>query len=161
VKTAGQKAETQTTLVYKLEYRLYRSGRRSVASLKSIDVRAMFIPSRSWNREPRNARLLDHEQGHFDITHIAALRVRLRFATSKRISGSGLDDEQAIQDLQQQVDRSFRLFAEEDKIRAAHVEYDEITRHGAESGPQEEQRRRQKDEIAKLTERLKDNALQD
>ena len=149
VEFRGQKALTTTDFRYDFQYRLYRSRRLTTARLSSIDIRAVVIPSQCWNREPENSRLMDHEQGHFDLTYIAALRARLDFSTSKSLAGGGVNDEQAIKDLRQQLDRRFRLLREE--LRSAHVEYDEITRHGAALGPQREQRDRQKQQITELT----------
>jgi len=149
VQFRGQKALTTTDFRYDFQYRLRRSRRRVTARLSSIDIWAAVIPSESWNRQPENARLMDHEQGHFDLTYIAVLRARSYFSTSKSLVGGGTNDERAIKDLRQQLDRRFRLLREE--LRAAHVEYDEITRHGAALGPQKEQRDRQKQQITELT----------
>ena len=40
-------------------------------------VRAVFLPDRSWVRDPSDA-LLDHEQGHFDLAEVYARRLRER-----------------------------------------------------------------------------------
>lgn len=123
VKLPGQKASVKTDLRYDFRYSLYRSRRFATARLSSIEIRAVVVPAESWNREPEDSRLTDHEQGHFDLTYIAALRARLSFSTSKRLVGSGADNERAVKDLQQQLDDRFRLLTEE--LLAAHVEYDE------------------------------------
>jgi len=152
VRSVGRQALTTTDFRYEFEYRLYRSRRRTTARLSSIHIRAVVILSKSWNRQPGDARLMDHEQGHFDLTYIAVLRARLAFA-SRRMTGGAASDEHAIKNLRQQLDRHFRLLKEE--LVAAHVEYDEITNHGMKSGPQEEQRNQQRRQIEELTKRLK------
>jgi hypothetical protein len=159
VKFRGQTALTTTDLLYDLKYRLFRSQGRTTARLSSISFQAVVIPSQSWNRIPEHVRLMDHEQGHFDLTYIASLRARSGFPASRRLTGSGANDEQAIKELRQRVADRFRPFTE--KLRAAHIEYDEITRHGAALGPQKEQRQRQKQQIEELTEGRKSKSQHD
>ncbi len=148
VKIPGQVAETNTDIRCEFKYRVYRTRGRSIARLSSIDIRAVVIPRKSWNRQPQNVRLMDHEQGHFDLAHIAALRAQRRLATSRPLSGSGTTPEQAVQDLQQQVDKRLQQIREE--LLAAHTAYDKVTRHGTVLGPQKEQRESQKKQIEEL-----------
>ncbi len=149
VKFPGQLAQTMTDFRYDFQYRLYHSSRRTMARLTSIRIQAVVVPAQSWNRQPKNRRLMDHEQGHFDLTYIAHLRARRRFAASRDLIGSGTNAESAVKDLRQKVDDRFDQLTE--KLLAAHLKYDEVTRHGAAPGPQKEQRQLQKQEIEELT----------
>lgn len=152
-KLSGRKAHFMGDMRYDLQYRLKRSGRRWTATVSSIHIRAVALPGHSWNLQPQDSRLLDHEQGHFDLIYIAVLRARLHFAASPRLTGSGSSDELAIKALREKVASHLTPFA--DEMRAAHIEYDEITQHGTIAQPQEEQRQSQKRLIETLTEQLK------
>ena len=149
-KRGGLDAFTTTDLRFKFQYRTNRSGRRVRAWTTTIDVYAVVVPAKSWNRKLQDKRLLDHEQGHFDLAQIAALQAQRDFATSARLVGVASGEDQAVADVRQQLERQMQVLV--DKLRAEHNEYDKSTRHGQIRGEQDEQRRRHREQIKKLSE---------
>ena len=144
----GLDAWTTSDLKYRYRYEVRVAGRRATAWVTQVDVDAAVIPSESWNRQPDNLSLLDHEQGHFDLTQIAALQARLHFA-QQRITRNAPSVEAAVRsietELQQKMGQSL------DELRRQHEEYDRLTNHGRVSSRQLEQRRLQQQQRANLT----------
>jgi hypothetical protein len=145
----GLDAFTTTELRFSFECRTYRSGRRVRAWSTSIDIYAVVIPAESWNRKLEDKRLLDHEQGHFDLAQIAALQAQRHFADSPRLVGVASNEDLAAAEVRKQLERQLQAFV--DKLRTEHHQYDKITRHGQIRGEQDEQRRRQRDQIKELS----------
>ncbi len=145
-------AYTTTDLRFEFEYRTYRSARRVRAWTTTIDVYAVVDRSKSWNQKPNDQRLLDHEQGHFALAHIAALRAQHHFATSGRVSGVASGEEQAVANLQQDLERQVKRFM--DELRDENHRYDECTQRGLNRAEQEKHRRNQREQIAALSARL-------
>jgi hypothetical protein len=150
----GLQAMTTADLRVDFHYELEGTKRRLTARLTSINVRAVVIPAKSWNLKPDDPRLLDHEQGHFDLAHIMALRARLHFAREEPMTGKGPTRNQAIADLNRNVERQFRRFV--DELQTEQTRYDELTRHGAVRRVQEHHRRQHREQIELLTEALRE-----
>lgn len=146
--TSGKLAYTTTELIYDLTYRYTGRGNRFEVRIESLKVRAVVVRSASWNRRPRDSQLMDHEQGHFDLTYIAALRFRSRFAGVQRSTGTGTGLDEAVQNLRDKVDRAMRESNEQ--VKQDHRDYDRITDHGIRLKEQSEQRRLQKEKIQEL-----------
>jgi hypothetical protein len=149
-------AYTFTEIRYDTRYRVTGSGNRWTARLFSAEAFAVILRERSWNRQPDNKKLLDHEQGHFDLTHAHALAVQLRLdeliRTRRGPTGTGSTSAAAIASLDGKLrDELKPLF---DQHVAAQEEYDRVTAHGANSGPQEEKRKKQLARVAELEEKL-------
>lgn len=82
-----------------------------------LEAYAIFVPTGSWVKEPTEA-LLQHEQGHFDITEIHARKLRKFFAEHPnpcRLGKTGIDN--AAKSI---IQRSYQI----------QNEYDEATNHG-------------------------------
>jgi hypothetical protein len=145
----GLDAWTTTDLVYRFQYETRFTSRLASVWITQVTVEAVVIPGKSWNRSPNDAPLMDHEQGHFDLTQIAAMGARLHFA-EQRIATTAATAEAAARNLDNEVQRQMREFFE--VLRGEHEEYDRLTRHGREATAQSKQRRIQQEELAKLTE---------
>jgi hypothetical protein len=142
-------AWTTTDLVYRLEYQTRITNRIVSVWTTRVTVEAVVIPGKSWNRRPDDVVLMDHEQGHFDLSQIAALRARIHFAP-QRITSTGATADVAASNLDNEIQRQIREFF--DALRLEHEQYDRLTRHGRDESNQREQRRVQLEELAKLTE---------
>jgi len=112
----------------------------------------VVLPAKSWNRRPGDLRLLDHEQGHFDLTYIAALQARLHFARERRISNTAANSDEAIRRLEDDIQREMQRFV--DAVLIEHEKYDRITRHGLDPQTQQQQRKIHREQIARLTQQL-------
>jgi hypothetical protein len=149
-------AYTMTDLRWDYRYQYQRTGRTVVAFLKDVTINAVVVASQSWNRRPGDKRLLDHEQGHFDLAWIVALQARLHFAEEyqvRRLTATGATSEIALENLRRKVDGEMR--AAQERLIADHAEYDRVTRHGLDRAAQAEQRKSQGAAIQKLTADLK------
>lgn len=142
-------SETKTEVRYNFRYVVTQSGRVYVARLAEIDVFALLSTERSWNAAPENARLLAHEQGHFDLAQRQALRARAAFLSQIRegnpLSASAATPDAALVGLQQKVRDSFAPWI--DELRRADLAYDEETAHGTLRGAQAKFQRRTADEL--------------
>jgi hypothetical protein len=148
--TGGKLAYTTTELIYDLTYRYSGRGRRFEVRIESLKVRAVVVRSESWNRSPKNRQLMDHEQGHFDLTYIGALRFRSRFAGVQRPIGTGASLDEAVRNLRDKVDLAMRDSNEQ--LKQDHRDYDRLTDHGMRLNEQSEHRRLQKAKIEELIE---------
>ena len=70
----GKAANTATELRYEYRYRYQTSGKMTQVTLQSVEIHAYIRRDASWNRNPDDQRLLDHEQGHADISQIQCLQ---------------------------------------------------------------------------------------
>src|SRR5687767_8495044 len=76
---AGASARTATELLYNFRYKYRSTSRSTTITLSSIEIDAYIRRDQSWNLNPENKALLDHEQGHADIAQIECLKARLAF----------------------------------------------------------------------------------
>lgn len=146
-------ARTSTELRYDFHYR-YSSPNSRVytVTLEKFEVEAFIRRDLSWNKEPQNERLLDHEQGHADNAQIACLRARLHFAdpkTRKELKTTGSSQREAVAALKQKVVEQMREF--ESQVRTADEQYDRETTNGL-GGKQAEWRRVQQETLKRLEE---------
>lgn len=100
--------------------------------LVEIRCHAYFIPSESWvHTDHRNAELLRHEQGHFDLSAVFAARLEAALAVYEVTASEFL-----ARDLNRVVEAEFdRYYADLDAMQDA---YDLATRHGSLKEAQEE-----------------------
>lgn len=149
-------AITTTDLTYQAQHRYAVSNRKATAYLTEITVDAVVMPDKSWIKRRSDKRLLDHEQGHFDLTMIAALRARLHFAQRSQVAKlttTGATREEAVASLQTRIEREMRKFF--DELFAVQQEYDRATTHGTVPDVQTQHRRQQRETLKELTEKLK------
>ncbi len=126
-------------------------GKNVEVKLTAIRVVAVVDRSKSWNADPTDAALLDHEQGHFDISAIAAARTQNHF--DKLIAGEGLraegkDEKAAGAAMDQKVAEVFGELLR--PWREEQVDYDRATVHGADQRQQTAHRRQQKEMLEVL-----------
>jgi hypothetical protein len=143
----GLDALTTTDLRYRYRYETRSAGHRASAWVTQFEVEAVMIPRESWNRHPENLTLMDHEQGHFDLAQISALRARLHFAP-QRIVSNAATVEQAVSNVENEIQQQMEKFFEE--LRRQNQEYDRLTDHGRRDASQREQRRHQQQQLADL-----------
>jgi hypothetical protein len=147
-----------TAVRVRLRYRYgtqTQNGQISVR-LESINVFSVFVRDQSWWAPLADKRLLDHEQGHFDIAEACARRAQLHFnAMFERdapLTASGQTTSDAARQLARKIERLLRHF--NDAATLAHQEYDRITHHGNLLRTQAEQRRVQKATLNRLAKQL-------
>jgi hypothetical protein len=134
----GESLEAART-VYLLSYESRCRGQEF-----QFNVAALFLPHQSWVRPgvlaniTERARVLGHEQTHFDLTEVYARRMRRYFA--ELYNPCGLVEA----GVKESVDRFVREEAE------AQVRYDRETRYGLENVPQERWKRDVGEMLAKL-----------
>src|SRR5205814_1087933 len=95
-----------------------------------------------WNKAPMDLRLLDHEQGHFDISELNARKAQKKFdklIADKALVGHGRDERSAIADLDKQIHEEMKsIFAQENDEQ---IEYDRATNHGRDFPAQAKERK--------------------
>jgi len=153
----GLDALTTTDIRYNYNYQARFTQRRATAYLTELSVDAVVLPSESWTTRPSDVRLLDHEQGHFDIAYSISVRARLDLAKMRkkgqRLYATGATSQAAIDGLKQKIEGFMQPFL--DALLTEHREYDRVTNHGLRRNAQTEQRREQLETIKTLVEELK------
>jgi len=150
-------AFTFVDIAYDVRYQSRVSASRTRLTLKSIDVYAVVDPSKSWNVKKSSGELMDHEQGHFDLAAIFALRMQLDFdkqlGEGRGITTVGANEKDAALAMRREIDRLIRAASEE--MVKANQEYDRVTAHGSRRAAQQQERRKQIDELTRLVGELK------
>jgi hypothetical protein len=137
------KAFTFTSIDYSYRFQssVVRAGVHVVAT--ELSAHAMVRPDQSWNLTPEDARLMDHEQGHFDITQLHTLRWRRhaqRSIDKAAFTAHGATQAAAEAALQARIQKEFQLFY--DAWQAEQRRYDDETNHGTHRARQAEWRQR-------------------
>lgn len=150
----GAWAFTTTDIVYDFRYRYQIFPDRAVVTLAEMKLRAVVKPKESWNRHPNDVRLMDHEQGHFDLAYIATLAERSYFekllASREGLSAVGPTRDAAVEKLTKAIeDHMAGVFT---RLYDAHQQYDRETKHGLQRDQQTAHRRQQAEKIQKLLE---------
>jgi hypothetical protein len=144
-----------TMSVVRYVYRLRTNSERDgswTARLTSFDCFSAVEPAKCWNSVPESPRVLDHEQGHFDLAEIFARRMQRRFdelMAGNNASGSGGTERLAREALEKEIKRiSDDVYA---ALTEAQATYDKETRHGTRPRAQREHRRWQRQELERPT----------
>lgn len=117
---------------------------------------AAAVPGQSWLAEPDNGRLLDHEQGHFDITELFVRRANREIAKVVRagdLQGMGATEKEAQEKMREQARTTLQPFLEEWRVEQRR--YDRETLHGNDSSAQQEWRRKLNAELAETASKPK------
>lgn len=149
---AGFGAMTDTELRYHSEYEILSTPVGITCRVKKLIFYAVLSPKTSWADPNRIEALLEHEQGHFDITHKHALLAKKTLepkALRRQLSETAATAELARDLLAKRLEKEVRPFSE--RGVAENKAYDEATRHGTLPEAQAEWRARQKQEIAELS----------
>lgn len=145
-------------ILWSSQYRSTGRGRTVSAFLTQFEATAVSNPSKSWNHGgKKNPGLLDHEQGHFDITQIHALRLEIKMrkllAAKKPPTASGESEASAVESLNALLKKEYltvKTSADEEN-----VEYDNLTVHGTVLEKQQELRHIHEETLKKLAAELK------
>jgi hypothetical protein len=150
----GFGARTDSQLRYHVDFEYIYNSTSVTCQSTNLIVYAVFEPKSSWADPQRIADLLDHEQGHFDITHKHALLANAALtakAKRKQFKATASNAERARAGLAKRIEAEIEKFAE--RGVAENKAYDEATRHGALTEAQKEWRERQKKELRELQEK--------
>ena len=108
----------------------------------------MIHRDRSWNLQPDDVELLDHEQGHFDATRILAGIVQKRLdelLQQRSFVGNGPTPVAAKERLEDRLRGELQpLLDQHEKIQR---EYDQATRNGRDRAAQAAYRARQQEQL--------------
>jgi len=145
-------------ITWSSQHRTLGRGRLVNAHLTDFEARAVSDPAKSWNhRGKKNPELLDHEQGHFDITQIHAQRLELKMrklmAAKRPPGGTGEDESAAVRALNSLLDKEYKaakLICDQEN-----VDYDKLTVHGTALEKQHELRRIHQETLKKLAGEIK------
>lgn len=123
------------------------------ARMTRFTCTAVVEPTKCWTTVPESLRVLDHEQGHFDLAEIAARRTEKHFAglvRNRKATANGRDRRAAERGLDAQIKKAMQEVY--DSLAEAQKTYDEETRHGTAILTQSRHRAWQRVELEKLTE---------
>ena len=155
-KVASLLAFTRTEFRYSWKSTFTRRNRRHYLKATNIDLYCVILPQHSWNRAPQDRQLLDHEQGHFDITetHIRKAILKLREPAARKLfRASGNSRMGAVRRFEENLSRFMEPFVAASRKR--HELYDRVTGHGTKPVAQQHERKRQKHELHRLAEQLR------
>ena len=144
-----RKASTYVHIGYSFRYRANVVRGRVQVVVTHLEAYGVVTPGKSWNVAPGDTRLMDHEQGHFDITQLHALRWQRHaggLIAKAALRGEGATQEAAQQSLQSRLDRELKPINE--AWEAEQIRYDQETNHGSDSKRQAEWRARLNRELA-------------
>ena len=149
-------AFTKTDFRYNWKSTFTRRNRKHYLTATEIDLYSVMLPQHSWNCAPRDRQLMDHEQGHFDITEtqIRKAILQLKAPSSRRLfRSSGNSRTRAVQRFEENLIRFLEPFVSASRKR--HEHYDKVTRHGRIRAAQEHERKKQKLELQGLAKQLR------
>ena len=125
-------ASTEIEVRYDYRYQLHQKNQRFQIYVTDLDIYSIMLTKKSWNRELYNVRLLDHEQGHFDIGEIFALKAEIEMARKMkdkwRFFSTGKSKASVIAKLEATLDQQFSRIVSE--MKNEQVAYDKATNHG-------------------------------
>jgi hypothetical protein len=144
-------ANTECQVRYEYRASIEQKGNRWTARLASFECTAFIIPEKCWITLPDSPRVLDHEQGHFDLAEISARRAQSHFDGLMRDSKTavtGMDKRSVQRALEREIKKSMdEVYASHEKAQKT---YDEETRHGTAPAAQHRHRQWQRAELTKL-----------
>ncbi|MDH3418503.1 MAG: hypothetical protein OEQ25_04070 [Gammaproteobacteria bacterium] len=128
-------AMTAASLSWGYAYGLERSDGHCFYRISSVDVQAIFDRQVSWVRPGhRTARILEHEQGHFDLTQLFKLKLDDLAGELVGIRRTCKGDSVAVASDFTERDAARAVSGLAEKVWQEHVAaqeaYDEQTRHG-------------------------------
>jgi len=144
-----QVANTYSEIRYTLKWKGQETHGVMTLTVSEFDMFAVLLPDRSWNTRSRDLRILDHEQGHFDISEIYARQGRELFQQKikdKKLVSRAKTEAEAKKQLDELVKKEFADFYA--TCEAAQKAYDVTTRHGLEIEAQATARKEQREKLA-------------
>lgn len=148
----GFAAYTKTNFRHRYRYRYRTQGGDTVVTLTEVEVWGTVARDKSWNRRQRDAALMDHEQGHFDLTQIFALsaqaELREQLKKGRAPQGRAKNQDAAVKRLEARLLEVMEPFIAESIT--AHTQYDKETGNGTDIVAQAEARRDHKRRLEAL-----------
>lgn len=144
-------AYASTEMLFDYRYRVMAQNGVWTARLSEIRVVAVLWREKSWNRHPDDRKLMDHEQGHFDLAQMWALRGQKELSDALRrgdLQGQGESPQAAVKAFETALDRRVQKFR--DALTAADRSYDQLTRYGTLAEQQAAHRKSQMEAIQQL-----------
>ena len=130
-------ALTYCDIRYTYRFRTQSSQGRWTSQAEQVDFFSVFIPEKSWNTALDNKLLLDHEQGHFDLTEVYARRVQGRIFDlykAGKLKSVGGSEQQAVDSLVKVLEVELKKGLEE--LAETHKRYDADTENGSDEPSQ-------------------------
>ena len=149
-------AFTRTDFRFSWKSTFTRRNRKHYLKATDIDLYSVILPQHSWNRAPQDRQLLDHEQGHFDITEVQLRKAILKLKTPSSRSlfrSSGNSRTRAVHRFEENLARFLDPFVA--ATRKQHEHYDKLTAHGRNRAAQETMRKHQKLQLQLLAKQLR------
>ncbi len=150
-------ASTEIEVRYDYRYQLHQKNQRFQIYVTDLDIYSIMLPKKSWNRQLYNVRLLDHEQGHFDIGEIFALKAEIEMARKmkdkRRFFSTGKSKAIVIAKLEATLDQQFSRVVVE--MKNEQVVYDNVTNHGLDSKAQKIAREGHAEQLQALQKKAK------
>jgi len=150
-------AYSHTEVHFTFHYRATRRNGKVRAQLSDIEFFSLFLCEKSWNALPNDPQLLEHHEGHFDITQIATLQLQLAWRekiAQEKIIGEGKDEQTAAGNLEKKIKEE--LHGLDATLQREHQYFDEGTRYGTDPEKEMAARMRQKKRLSELNEKLSD-----
>ncbi len=144
-------AATYTQMKFSYQYRFEIVAGQFQVKASEADCYAVLTGETSWISKPKDAGLLMHEQGHFDITEIHARRTRDKLnkqVVDGAYQGMGPTEIAARDKMLVTLNRDFEGQLAE--MRAEQALYDRETMHGRNAEIQTQWDRKFADQLAKL-----------
>lgn len=145
-------AWTEIEFHLKFRYRYEVKGGVWNIALTEVEVWTAIRRDKSWNNQPKNATLLDHEQGHFDLSQAYALQMQIKLLrelkTAAVLKGRGASEKAAARELDQRLNAVLATYIEQSKTR--NREYDKVTASGQDIREQALARKAQREALAEL-----------
>lgn len=148
----GIESLTDTDVQWKLDYSLRRERNAWLAELRRVQLYAMVRPDHCWNTTPDDPRLLNHGQGHFDLTQVFALEWQKRLldeiTDGVPMTGRGDTAKNAVAELEKKLTQ--RIEADRYLLRERHEQYDRETDHGRKLEALNQHRQQQRSRLREL-----------
>ena len=150
-------ASTEIEVRYEYSYQLYEKDQKFQIYVTDFEVYSIMLQKKSWNRQLYNVRLLDHEQGHFDIGQIFALQAKIEIARKmkdkRRFFSTGKTKAGVIAKLEETLSQEFSQVVAE--MMEAQTDYDRTTNHGRDRNPQKLARDGHSEKLKALQKKVK------
>jgi hypothetical protein len=148
---------TWTRVRYQCKYKYAQQRQAFVVTLTNFDPVAYIDREVSWNAVPTDKKLIEHEQGHFDIAHLSALQLRKEVEDlrqqGKPIKASGRSLREATLKLDSHL--ATLSYKYEKAAAEEHLRYDKMTSHGTIGSAQAHFREEQIQAIEELVSKFK------
>jgi len=125
-------AETASSLEFGYSLQVERAGNDCVFEIAEVRTRATFEPRASWVRQgQRSAEVLEHEQGHFDLTQVHRLMLerdaRALVGDERRCS-----DDDSMAEIETKADELVAPMRDRiwQNLQSVQAQYDAETQHG-------------------------------